>query len=124
MKKRDLERLKRKLLKKREEILSKLEELGRETSEEGETLIEYYDKAAFQFNREYKIALGEKEAEILKDIEDALRKMDEGTYGICEECGKPISVKRLTAVPWARYCVECAERLEEEREAEASEEYY
>lgn len=123
MKKRDLERLKKKLLKKKEELLSKLEELGKETSEEGEPLIEYYDKATYQFNKEYKIALGQKDAEILKDIEDALRKMEEGTYGICEECGKPIPIKRLTAVPWARYCVECAEMHEMEREAE-EEEYY
>ncbi|MCD6454044.1 MAG: TraR/DksA family transcriptional regulator [Candidatus Aminicenantes bacterium] len=124
MKTRDLERLKKKLLKKREEILSKLENLAKETSEEGEPLIEIYDKASYQFNKEYKIALGEKDAEVLKDIEDALRKIEEGTYGKCEECGADIPLKRLNAVPWTRYCVVCAERLEEEREAEQSEEEY
>jgi len=48
----------------------------------------------------------------LEDIDDALRKLDEGTYGICEECGKPIDEARLEAVPWARYCVVDQAKLE------------
>jgi RNA polymerase-binding transcription factor DksA len=48
----------------------------------------------------------------LKDIDDALRRLDEGTYGICEECGKPIDEARLKAVPWARYCVADQARIE------------
>ena len=48
----------------------------------------------------------------LEDIDDALRKLDEGTYGICEECGKPIDEARMEAVPWARYCVVDQARLE------------
>jgi len=48
----------------------------------------------------------------LKDIEDALRRLDDGTYGICEECGKPIDEARLEAVPWARYCVVDQARIE------------
>jgi RNA polymerase-binding transcription factor DksA len=48
----------------------------------------------------------------LKDIDDALRRLDDGTYGICEECGKPIDEARLEAVPWARYCVVDQARVE------------
>jgi RNA polymerase-binding transcription factor DksA len=48
----------------------------------------------------------------LKDIDDALRRLDDGTYGICEECGKPIDEARLEAVPWARYCVVDQARIE------------
>jgi RNA polymerase-binding transcription factor DksA len=48
----------------------------------------------------------------LKDIDDALRRLDEGTYGICEACGKPIDEARLEAVPWARYCVVDQARVE------------
>jgi len=48
----------------------------------------------------------------LEDIDDALRKLDEGTNGICEECGKPIDEARMEAVPWARYCVVDQARLE------------
>jgi RNA polymerase-binding transcription factor DksA len=48
----------------------------------------------------------------LRDIDDALRRLDDGTYGICEECGKPIDEARLEAVPWARYCVVDQARVE------------
>jgi RNA polymerase-binding transcription factor DksA len=48
----------------------------------------------------------------LREIDDALRRLDHGTYGICEECGKPIDEARLEAVPWARYCVVDQARLE------------
>jgi DnaK suppressor protein len=48
---------------------------------------------------------------LLREIADALRRIDQGTYGTCLECEEPISVKRLDAVPWARYCVTCQERI-------------
>jgi len=49
----------------------------------------------------------------LKEIDDALRRLDHGSYGICEECGKPIDEARLEAVPWARYCVLDQARIEQ-----------
>jgi RNA polymerase-binding transcription factor DksA len=47
-------------------------------------------------------------AETLSDIEDALAKLDAGTYGACESCGKPIPEPRLEAMPAARFCIDCA----------------
>ena len=48
---------------------------------------------------------------LLREIGDALHRLDHGNYGTCMECEEPISVKRLDAVPWARYCVRCQERV-------------
>ena len=48
---------------------------------------------------------------LLREIADALHRMDTGQYGVCPECEDPISAKRLDAVPWARYCVTCQERI-------------
>jgi len=48
---------------------------------------------------------------LLREISDALRRLDHGHYGICLECEEPISPKRLDAVPWARYCVGCQEGI-------------
>jgi DnaK suppressor protein len=48
---------------------------------------------------------------LLREIADALHRMDGEHYGICLECEEPISSKRLDAVPWARYCVSCQERI-------------
>jgi DnaK suppressor protein len=48
---------------------------------------------------------------LLREISDALRRLEHGSYGTCLECEEPISVKRLNAVPWARYCVTCQEAI-------------
>lgn len=48
---------------------------------------------------------------LLREIGDALHRIGQGHYGICLECEEPISTKRLDAVPWARYCVSCQERI-------------
>jgi RNA polymerase-binding transcription factor len=48
---------------------------------------------------------------LLREISDALRRIEHGSYGVCLECEEPISVKRLDALPWARYCVRCQEAI-------------
>ena len=48
---------------------------------------------------------------LLREINDALHRIEQGTYGTCLECEEPISVKRLDAVPWARFCVACQEAI-------------
>ena len=48
---------------------------------------------------------------LLREVSDALHRVDTGQYGICLECEEPISPKRLEAVPWARYCVACQESI-------------
>ncbi len=46
---------------------------------------------------------------LLKEVEGALKRVSQGTYGICEGCGEEISPNRLKALPWARYCIPCQE---------------
>jgi len=48
---------------------------------------------------------------LLREVQDALRRIESGAYGNCYECDEPISVKRLEAVPWAKFCVSCQERI-------------
>jgi DnaK suppressor protein len=52
----------------------------------------------------------QREQQLLGEIRNALQRMEEGEYGVCESCGAQISRRRLQALPWARYCLECAER--------------
>jgi DnaK suppressor protein len=51
------------------------------------------------------------EMKLLREVEDALRRIEQGTYGVCHECEEEISSKRLDAVPWAKYCVTCQEDI-------------
>ncbi len=48
----------------------------------------------------------------LRELEAALRRLDNGTFGVCEGCGEPISERRLEAVPWAKFCIPCDELAE------------
>ena len=72
------------------------------------------DMATDNFDREFTLGLASNEQQTLNMIDDALRKIDEGTYGDCEECAKVISQKRLVAMPHARLCIKCQE-LEEKK---------
>jgi DnaK suppressor protein len=51
------------------------------------------------------------EIALLRDVQRALRRVEAGTFGICPECNQAISPKRLEAVPWAKFCVACQERV-------------
>jgi DnaK suppressor protein len=63
-------------------------------------------------NNEVHIALKLKQtdAKILRAIEEALVRIDNGTYGVCRDCGEPIAEARLNAIPWARVCIKCKEK--------------
>lgn len=50
------------------------------------------------------------DAKILQAIEEALRRMDQGTYGVCRDCGEEIAPARLNAIPWTRVCITCKEK--------------
>ena len=63
-------------------------------------------------NNEVHIALKLKQtdAKILTAIEEALVRIDKGTYGVCRDCGEPIAEARLNAIPWTRVCIKCKEK--------------
>ena len=70
------------------------------------------DMGTDNFDREFNLGLASTEQQTLNTIDNALRKIDDREYGICEECTKMIPLKRLTAMPYARLCIKCQE-LEE-----------
>ncbi len=64
------------------------------------------------YEREFTLGLLENEWALLREINEALRSIDNGKYGLCQATGKPISKARLTAKPWAKYCIEYARMRE------------
>lgn len=62
------------------------------------------------YEREMNMALRRRTRRKVRSLQEALKRFDEGTYGICEICGKEISAQRLEAVPQARLCIECAQK--------------
>ncbi len=71
------------------------------------------DLGTDNFEQEFALGLMDSERKILAEIADALGRIDEGVYGICEGTGKPIAKARLEANPWARYCIKYATMVEQ-----------
>lgn len=90
--------------------------LNKTTLEQGSDLSHYPDDPSYIANAEFEKPMAfnimNVDQSILEQVNDALHKIANGTYGICEKCGKKITIKRLEAKPWARYCVKCREELE------------
>lgn len=71
-----------------------------------------YDQASNERDRELLLLLSDREREKIRNIDEALARLDEGEYGICEECEEEIPLGRLKAMPFARLCVKCKADLE------------
>jgi DnaK suppressor protein len=70
------------------------------------------DMSLLDVNQELSLRLGERESQMVADIDQALLRIEEGTYGICVRCGKTIDERRLAAVPTARYDAACQAEIE------------
>jgi len=76
---------------------------------------DFVDRASIETDASFSFHLKERESRLMKKISRALDKIDEGDFGICEECGREISMERLKARPMATLCIEC-KRMEEAEE--------
>ncbi len=70
------------------------------------------DKAASAYSKELNFSLSDGERNLLMLIEEALTRTTEGTFGVCTNCGNQIGEKRLQAVPWTPFCIDCQELQE------------
>jgi DnaK suppressor protein len=103
------------LLKMREELVRGIARKSKETAVSGVSDIgDILDSVSEERTRELEMILTDREKQKLKQIDDALDRIEEKTYGLCEECGVKIPRARLKVVPFAKYCVECKEAIERE----------
>jgi DnaK suppressor protein len=77
------------------------------------------DQANTAYTREFLFELGNGDRRLLRDVEIALHKLEAGGFGDCERCSEPIGEKRLEALPFARFCIECQRHLEREEKTAA-----
>jgi DnaK suppressor protein len=107
--------IKKKLLKQRTELLSEAEQtLNSKISTEKESFPDPTDQAVAELDSNFLLRLRGREQKLLKKIDEAIARIDGGTYGVCESCGEQISIKRLEARPVTTLCIECKTRQEEE----------
>lgn len=120
--KRDLKEFRRLLEEERKRLVEELEALEEHTPElehqvgmdpAGSYDENFADVAGDTFEREKGLAIESSVQALLTQVEEALVRVDEGTYGTCEDCGRPIHQARLRAIPYAKLCIEC--KAKEER---------
>jgi DnaK suppressor protein len=90
--------------------VSRTEEDGRIADQD--TAQDIADRAASSYTKEFLFSQSNNDRQLLAMVETALLRIREGEFGECVSCGNEINAKRLEAVPWTRYCIECQEKLE------------
>ncbi|MCS6779243.1 MAG: RNA polymerase-binding protein DksA [Geminicoccaceae bacterium] len=109
---RHLEYFRRKLLRWREEILSGSGSTLRQLQEEENRIPDQTDWASAEMQRAFELRTRDRERKLLAKIDAALKRIEDGTYGYCEETNEPIGIKRLEARPIATLSIEAQERHE------------
>jgi RNA polymerase-binding protein DksA len=109
------------LLKRKSEVLDAIDHASEETIKKSQKdasgdisgyTYHMADVATDAYDREFSLGLVSSERKILSELGDALKKIEDGSYGVCEDCKSPIAKTRLKAIPYARLCVKCQEKRE------------
>jgi len=109
--KKALKEIKQRLLDERNLLIEKLKDndLSVDDSETPDPV----DLAVRNYSKNVMLAVSENESRQLALIDEALRRVEDDEYGLCQNCEKEITAKRLAAIPWARYCLNCQELVEQ-----------
>ena len=124
----ELEKFRALLWAKRNELLGNVSYMEQDVlKENGSDLshvpIHMADLGTDSYEQEFTLDLMDSERKLISDIDNALARIENGTYGICEMDGKPIPKPRLEAIPWARYCVACASNSEKKNSNRKNDSY-
>jgi DnaK suppressor protein len=111
MSKLNSKKIKEKLLIERDLLIEKLK--GNDLSIDDSETPDPVDLAVRNYSKNVMLAVSENESRQLALIDEALRRIEGKDYGLCQNCETPINPKRLEAIPWARYCLNCQELVEQ-----------
>lgn len=96
------------------DILGKSEATLEDMTESGEVYADPADRATAESDRAFTLRLRDRERRLIKKINEALQRIEDGEFGICQECGDDISVPRLKARPMTTLCIHCKSKQEED----------
>ncbi len=113
--------IKKKLEKQRSELLTEAEHtINNKIGKEKESFPDPTDQAVAELDNNFLLRLRGREQKLLKKIDEAIKRIETGTYGVCESCGNPIGLKRLEARPVTTLCIECKIQQEEDEKRQVS----
>lgn len=119
MNKKEKDEFRKLLAARKESIIRKLTDTITESKEmESNVAQDLVDKAETSYTKEFLLSLSDGEREQLLQIDEALKRLDHGDFGLCQVCHKEIGEKRLKAIAWTSLCIECQEKAEEELRAQ------
>jgi DnaK suppressor protein len=112
--KKEKQAFRKSLLEQKEKIVRKLSQFYNESKEvETDIAQDVVDKAESSYTKEFLLSLSDAERKQLFLIDDALKRLATPEFGICQMCNRPIGKKRLAALPWTPYCIDCQQKREE-----------
>ena len=107
----NLKKIKERLLNERALLTEKLK--GNDLSIDDAETPDPVDLAVRNYSKNVMLAVSENESRQLVLVDEALLRVEDDEYGVCQNCEKAINQKRLAAIPWARYCLDCQELVEQ-----------
>ena len=121
MNKKDLTLFKRLILERKDEIITEIKHISEDTLKKSQRdaagdisgyAYHMADIATDTYDREFSMGIASNERKIIYDIDDALKRIEDGNFGTCEDCKGVIAKTRLKAIPYARLCLKCQEKRE------------
>jgi DnaK suppressor protein len=100
------------------DVISDVEQTLADMTSQNGNIPDPNDRATMESDRSFELRLRTRERKLLDKIDEAIVRIDEGTYGICDECGNEIRIKRLEARPVAKYCIDCKTKQEQQEKAQ------
>jgi len=100
------------LLRRLNELYSEAEKTLARMTDNVENLSDPMDRATLEFDRNCMLSIQDRERKLIPKIREALQRIEEGSYGQCEQCGDDIGIERLNARPVTTLCIECKRRQE------------
>ena len=100
------------------ELLNGAEKTVAEMTDEQENFPDPNDRASLESDRNFELRIRDRERKLIAKMQEAIKRIDDGTFGVCDTCGGPISEKRLTARPVTTQCIDCKtkeEKMEKQR---------
>ncbi len=94
------------------ELLNEAEKTVSEMTDGRENYPDPNDRASLESDRNFELRIRDRERKLIQKMKEAIKRIDDGTFGICEECGGPISEKRLMARPVTTQCIDCKTKQE------------
>lgn len=107
MDKKRLEQFRQQLLDKKEEIFAEAGKTLSEMTDQTSNVPDPNDRATIESGRSFELRIRDRERKLLSKIDEAIARIDDGSYGICEDCDEQIGLKRLEARPVTTLCIDC-----------------